>query len=191
MNNEPVIVTEYRHRASEWLDAHVPAVIGDANALLVSQGRVRADNHYSGCGDLPPAMYEALGFQHPNINRDNPATSANEWRVGFNVSLLAGWAGAARRAPFESEWPLLDAGDVLIQWPARDPNNAHVIVVVAPVCSGHIISIAEHGQRIPEAGGRVRVGRVRVLDLRSPGRPLQRWLPLPAVMRTCGLLGGA
>lgn len=173
---------EYQKRAARFLEKVTPARIGSAACAIVAKRRHERNPRYSACADLAHAMYEALGLSHEAINRDDPSTVYNEWRMGLNVSLLAWWQDVARDPPRTIEaWDAVDGGDVLICWGHPSGKDAHVVCVIANHGDG-TLSTAEYGQ------GRPTVGRLKVQTFEgSARRPWKKWLPLADVLAACGV----
>lgn len=164
---------EARKRAVEILESVTPGSIGDSRVAAVCQGRERS-KRYSGCADLAHYLYWELGLRGHNVNREDSG-NGRRWRVGLNVSLLAGWPGVARHAPENLEG--VDGGDVLICWSTPEAHDEHVVCVLAEHPDG-TISTAEYGQSAPK------VGRLftRAKAPRRPTRPWRIWLPLGSVL---------
>lgn len=171
---EPEIVHEYRKRLVEVWESVTPAHIDSPEAQRVAQGR---QHHTSTCADLAHYGYEEVGLRHRQINR------APHWRVGVNVSRLAWWPEVTRIAPPRLEGVM--GGDVLIRWANPSATDAHVVCVLAHHELSGALSTAEYGQ------GRPMIGRLftRLVEPEKGQRPWQRWLPLGAVLRACGVEG--
>jgi hypothetical protein len=139
---------------------------------------------YSACGDLPHALWDFLGLRNYTINR------APGWRCGKNIQLLAQWEGVALSAR-GIDWSRGDGGDVLLvrSQPAgveMPRDDSHVMVVLSCHLDRGIVTVAHYGQPYPM------IGRQATLPIRTATghRPWQLWLPLPRVLRACGI-GGA
>lgn len=194
MTDSP-LVHEYRKRAVAEIEAVCPAEIGSRQARAVCQGREHW-HHYSGCADLYHYTLPRLGLRSPHINRDDPATKANEWIVGVNVGRLVYWPGVAVASfgavrarnnpafgPLDIRGLEVDGGDCLIRWSRPDTTDAHVVCVLARHDDDGTLSTAEFGQARPM------VGRLFTRSIvPGPGqRPWRVWLPLPAILHACGV----
>lgn len=106
-------------------------------------GAMRA--RYSSCGDLAHWLLYRLGCRAPWVNRTDMPMG---WRVGQNVSLLAGQG----RIPGDEEWTP-EPGDILVIWNSPNGYDAHVCVwlgggSVANYGAGGMSAAARHGANI-------------------------------------------
>lgn len=173
---------EYRLRAVCYCETVTPARYDSTEAHQVCQRR-QYQPGYSGCGDLAHAMFEALDLHNHTINR-SPG-----WRCGKNVSLLVGWEGVALGAS-AIDWSRVDGGDVLIvrshaPHVAMARDDSHVMVVLSCHPEDGLVTVAQYGQPKPTIG----LQATKPIGPTVGSRPWQVWLPLPLVLRACGVAG--